>query len=426
MHPVMEDLHHKRVTVLGLGRFGGGIAVAKWLCQQGAQVLVTDRDDAASLADSVRQLDGLPITFRLGEQRLDDFRNADLVVTSPAVKPTSEYLQAARDASVPITTEICLFAERCPGRVFGITGTKGKSTTTALLGRMLLATGGCYVGGNIGKSLLFDLPLMNEESNIVLELSSYMLHYLGERHWSPRVAIVTMLGQDHVEWHGGDAAYLDAKRNIARFQRSGDLLVRRDNDLSRSFSLQDGVTLRTYPDPSLPHFDLLLPGEHNQHNAQAAFLASGLSFDQAQRAVADFKGLPHRLELVHEADGVRFYNDSIATIPEAAIIACDAFEPGTVIQIVGGSLKVGLSWNAMCEHLSRRCKRVLAIGAIGADLARKCDNAEFVETLDHAVTRAKELARAGDTVLLSPGTASYDQFANFEKRGERFAELSRN
>lgn len=421
----MEDLRNQRVTVLGLGRFGGGIAVAKWLCQQGAKVLVTDRDDATSLADSVQQLDGLPITFRLGEQRLEDFRNTDLVVTSPAVKPTSEYLQAARDAGVPITTEICLFVERCPGRVFGITGTKGKSTTTALLGRMLLAGGGCYVGGNIGKSLLFDLPDMTEQSLVVLELSSYMLHYLGERNWSPHVAIVTMLGQDHVEWHGGDDSYLDAKRNIARFQRPGDALVRRDDELSRSFIANPGVSLRTYPDASLPHLDLLLPGEHNQHNAQAAFLASGLSFEQAQRAVADFPGLPHRLELVHESNEVRFYNDSIATIPDAAIIACNAFPPNTVIQIVGGSLKVGLNWDGMCRHLSARCKRVLAIGEIGADLARQCPNGEYVETLDLAVARAKEIARPGDTVLLSPGTASYDQFANFEKRGEAFARFAR-
>ena len=125
--------------------------------------------------------------------------------------------------------------------------------------------------------------------------------------------------------------------------------------------------------------------------------------------------------MVHESNGVRFYNDSIATIPEAAIIACDAFEPGTVIQIVGGSLKQGLSWDAMCEHLRGRCKSILAIGQIGPELAGKCAPiGEYVETLAAAVARAKQIARPGDVVLLSPGTASYDQFVNFEKRGERF------
>lgn len=421
------DLRNKRVTVLGLGRFGGGIAVARWLTQQGATVLVTDREDETSLADSVKQLDGLPITFRLGEknQRLSDFTDTDLVVTSPAVKPTSEFLQAAREKGVPITTEICLFAERCPGRVFGITGTKGKSTTTALLGKMLASKRPCHVGGNIGRSLLFDLPRMDERSNVVLELSSYMLHYLGERRWSPNVAIVTMLGHDHLEWHGGIDAYMDAKRHITRFQRPGDSIIRRDDDLSRSFETAVGVTVRTYPDTSIPAFDLLLPGEHNQHNAQAAYLASGLTFDEAQRAVADFRGLAHRLELVHEANGIRFFNDSIATIPEAAIIACDAFAPGTIVQIVGGALKPGLTWDAMCVHLGDRCKRVLTIGQIGSDLAAKCDNADYVETLEVAVARAKQLAVPGDVVLLSPGTASYDQFPNFEHRGNRFAELAR-
>jgi UDP-N-acetylmuramoylalanine--D-glutamate ligase len=396
----MDDLKSKRVTVLGLGRFGGGIAVARWLCQRGAKVLVTDREDATSLADSIKQLDGLPIEYRLGadQQRLGDFTDVDLVVTSPAVKPKSEFLQAAREKGVTITTEICLFAERCPGRV---------------------------IGGNIGRSLLFDLPNMNEQTQVVLELSSYMLHYLGERAWSPRVAVVTMLGQDHLDWHGSVDSYIDAKRNIVRYQRAGDLLVRRNDATSLTFAANAGVTTKTYPDPAIPRFELLLPGEHNQQNAQAAYLASGLPFDAAQAAVRGFKGIEHRLQLVYESNGVRFFNDSIATIPEAAIIACDAFQAGTVIQIVGGALKEGLSWDAMCAHLSSRCKRVLTIGQIGRDLAGKCDNAEYVETLDAAVARARSIATAGDVVLLSPGTASYDQFPNFEFRGRRFAELAR-
>jgi UDP-N-acetylmuramoylalanine--D-glutamate ligase len=252
-----------------------------------------------------------------------------------------------------------------------------------------------------------------------------MLHYLGERSWSPRVAVVTMLGQDHLDWHGSAESYMDAKRNIVRFQRPGDRIVRRDDAISRTFTANAGVTTKTYPDPTIPRFELALPGEHNQHNAQAAYLASGLPFEAAQEAIRHLQGLAHRLELVHECAGVRFYNDSIATIPEAAIIACDAFEPGTVVQIIGGAIKEGLTWDAMCAHLWSRCKRVLTIGQIGKDLAGKCDNAEYVETLEAAVARAKAIATAGDVVLLSPGTASYDQFPNFEFRGKRFAELAR-
>ena len=425
----LPPLNSRRVTVLGLGRFGGGIAVARWLCEQGAIVTVTDRDSAESLAESVAKLDGLPIRFRLGEPRLEDFTAADLVVTSPAVKPNHELLAAAQNAGVPVTTEICLFAERCQARTVGITGTKGKSTTTALLGRMLgsdLPGANVYVGGNIGKSLLAELPRMNADSIVVLELSSYMLHWLGRMNWSPLVAVLTMLGLDHVEWHGGGDAYLDAKRHIVRHQKTGDVLIRRGDSLSETFSVEPGVQTMLYPTSAVPAFDLKLPGAHNQANAQAAFLAAsqfGVDHDTAQARVADFGGLQHRLELVHEANGVRYFNDSIATIPEAAIIACDAFSARSVIQIVGGSLKEGLTWDAMCDHLSRQCKKVLAIGQIGQMLADR-SGGEYVETLDRAVARAKEIAKPGDVILLSPGTASYGQFANFEKRGERFKELA--
>ncbi|HEX8324137.1 MAG TPA: UDP-N-acetylmuramoyl-L-alanine--D-glutamate ligase [Tepidisphaeraceae bacterium] len=422
----MNDVNRKKVTVLGLGRFGGGIAVARWLCEQGAIVTVTDRDDASKLAASVDQLAGLPITFRLGESRPEDFTQADLVVTSPAVKPTHDMLLAAAAAGVPVTTEICLFAERCPGRVFGVTGTKGKSTTSKLLGLMLGDE--AFLGGNIGKSLLADLPRMTERSLIVLELSSYMLHWLGLMHWSPNVAVLTMLGLDHVEWHGDAEAYMNAKRNIVRFQRPGDTLVRRDDALSQTFQPTAGVVTHIYPTHAVQSFALKLPGAHNQANAQAAFLAAqtaGISFETAQARVAEFGGLPHRLQLVHEADGVRYFNDSIATIPEAAVIACDAFPAGRVIQIVGGSMKEGLSWDAMCDHLAVRCKKVLTIGQIGQALAGR-SGGEYVETLDRAVARAKQFATPGDVVLLSPGTASYGQFNNFEERGEQFAQLVRS
>jgi len=422
----MDDFRNKRVTVLGLGRFGGGIAVAKWLVGQGAKVLVTDRDPIDNLRDSVAQLDGLPIEYRLGDQRASDFTDTDLVVTSPAVKPTSEFLVAARNASVPITTEICFFVERAQGKIFGVTGTKGKSTTSALLDLMLASAGPCFVGGNIGKSLLSELPKLTDDCSIVLELSSYMLHWLGRMRWSPNVACLTMLGTDHVDWHGGTDDYIDAKRNIVRFQTAGDRIVRRDDTLSQTFVEQPGVTVAMYPDPHIGHIDLLIPGEHNQHNAQAALLASGLDPDRARNAVRNFRGLPHRLELVHESNGVRYYNDSIATIPEAATIACDAFEPKTVIQIIGGSPKPGLTWDAMCLHLSARCKHVLTIGQIGQALADRCPGADYVATLDVAVAHAREIARPGDVVLLSPATASFGEFLNFEKRGERFAQLARS
>jgi len=429
----MDDLRNKRVTVAGLGHFGGGIAVARWLVGQGAKVLVTDRDSAEKLADSVRQLDGLPIEFRLGEHRESDFREADLVVTSPAVPPSSTYIAAAREAGVPVSTEIRLFLERCrAGRIIGVTGTKGKSTTTAMLGRMLETRHKVWVGGNIGKSLLADLPAIEPSHVVLLELSSYMLEYLRPMKWSPNVALVTFLSADHTEWHGSHEAYFDAKLNIVRHQKAGDVAIIPASTSVDQFATATAGTVVRYTLERDQSFDLpLLPGDHNQLNAQAAYLAAqtlGVTRTEAESAIRNFGGLPHRLQLVHEANGVRYYNDSIATIPEAAVAACKAFEFGTVIQIVGGSDKK-LDMGPMCRDLAARAKAILCIGQIGPVLAELAkDGAAVVKdcgTLAAAMSEAKSLARAGDVVLLSPGSASYGQFTNFEHRGDEFTRLAK-
>ena len=429
----MDDLRNKRVTVAGLGHFGGGIAVAKWLVGQGAKVLVTDLAPAEKLADSLPQLAGLPIEFALGEHRESDFTECDLVVTSPAVPPSSKFLSAARTAGVPISTEIRLFLEHCPAkRVVGVTGTKGKSTTTAILGRMLKTRHTTWVGGNIGKSLLADLPAIKPSDIVLLELSSYMLEYLQPMKWSPHVALVTFLSADHTEWHGSHEAYMAAKVNLVRSQTSGDVAILPEGDAADRFAAATAAKVIRYRLDRDRQFDLpLLPGDHNQLNAQAAFLAAetlGVSWTDAQAAVRDFGGLPHRLELVHEAAGVRYYNDSIATIPDAAVVACNAFPPGKVIQIVGGSDKK-LDMAPMCHTLSQRAKAVLCIGQLGPALAALATGGTAVVkesgTLAVAMDQAKALAQSGDVVLLSPGSASYGQFVNFEERGETFTRLAK-
>jgi len=419
---------------MGLGRFGGGIAVARWLCGQGARVLVTDKDPADKLADSVRQLDGLPITFRLGQHVEADFRDTDLVVTSPAVPLDNAYLQVARDAGVPITTEICLFVARCPARrVVGVTGTKGKSTTTAMLGRVLGTTYKTWVGGNIGGSLLSQLEQIQPDDIVLLELSSYMLEHLRPMNWSPHVAVVTLIAPDHLDWHGGFDPYVDAKRVIVRSQKSSDFAVlNQENEIALSFARDTPAQIVRYDLHSTDPFELKLPGRHNQLNAQGVYAAAaclGVSREQTAGALREFAGLAHRLELVHESRGVRWYNDSIATIPQAAVAANETFDDGHVIQIVGGADK-HLDMLDMCDVLARRCKAVLTVGATGPALAqqlRKCGAKDVRECddLDSAVTTARSLAMPSDVVLLSTGCASYDQFVNFEARGETFARLAR-
>ena len=445
----MLDLKNKRVTVAGLGHFGGGIAAARWLVGQGARVLVTDLAPAEKLRDSVAKLEGVEVEYRLGEHRPEDFTQCDLVVASPAIPPESQYLAAARAAGVPVTTEIRLFLERCPLPVIGVSGTKGKSTTTTLLGMMLRKKHRVWQGGNIGKSLLSDLPELNAGAGagsgagadagdlVLLELSSFMLYYLSEMAWSPHVALLTMLSSDHVEWHGTQEAYLDAKKVLLRFQKPGDFAVLDEtNEVAKRFAEATAAQVVWYGLHGRKQFELALPGRHNQFNAQAAFAAAGVmgvTFDEAQSAVRDFVGLPHRLEMVHTAGGVKYFNDSIATIPDAASAALESFESGKVIQIVGGHDK-GLSFESMCHTLAQNTKATLCIGETAGKIAgilRELhpEFSPFVYecgTLAAAMQQAKAIAEEGDIVLLSTGCSSYDQFSNFQQRGELFAQLARD
>jgi UDP-N-acetylmuramoylalanine--D-glutamate ligase len=425
---MIERFDNLRVTVAGLGRFGGGIAVSRWLAGRGARVLVTDRDPPEKLQSSVDQLAGLPIEFVLGRHREQDFCSCDLLVVSPAIPPTNPFVAIAREAGVPLTTEIALFAERCRGHTIGVTGTKGKSTTATLIHRMISARRRALLGGNIGVSLLDQLDQILPDDVVVLELSSFMLHWLGEAKWSPDVAVLTMIGTDHLDWHGDVASYHRAKANIVRFQRPhGRVVV--DSQHAHSMAIASAGTTKATIVPANPRrLDLKLPGEHNQRNAQLARAAAtglGVDFDTAQAAVVDFAGLSHRLEVVHDAAGVKWVNDSIATIPEAAVAANRSFDVGRVIQIVGGYDK-GLDLAPMTNVLSERCKAVLTIGTLGPTLAATIGaRAIHAQTLAAAVRHARSIAAPGDVVLLSTGCASYDQFANFQDRGDTFARLAR-
>lgn len=432
----MRDLANQRVTVMGLGRFGGGIAVSRWLAGQGAKVLVTDKEPPAKLADSIKQLAGLPIEFRLGEHRTEDFTAADFVVASPAVPPNNPYIVAARDAGVPVTTEIRLFIERCPARVtVGVTGTKGKSSTTAMIGAMLSQKYETWVGGNIGRSLLDDLPSITPDDIVVLELSSFMLEYLRPLNWSPNVAVVTMIAKDHVEWHGGEAKYVDAKKQLVANQKPDDFAILNETcPRAMEFARATAARVRLFGLQNRRPFEIALPGVHNQLNAQGAFEAAaalGITWEQAQAALHDFRPLPHRLEFVHESHGVKFYNDSIATIPEAAIAALESFPAKKVIQIVGGRQK-DLPVSAMCAALVLRAKAVLCIGEKGPEISQLIGQSPMNAAppvydcgdLKTAMRVAKLIATPGDIVLLSTGCKSYDQYYNFEQRGDEFRALA--
>ena len=332
-----NDLYGLRVTVMGLGRFGGGAGVARWLAEQGARVIVTDLLDAQSLAGSVEPLARLvaqgTIELHLGGHDERDFTACDLVVANPAVPRPWEnrYLRAAVAAGVAVTTEIRLLVDRLDRRrVIGVTGTAGKSTTTAMIHHILARAGhAAHLGGNIGGSLLDTLSVIEPDHRVVLELSSAMLYWLGEDAgggsgpgWSPRVAAITNLRPNHLDWHGTLEHYAECKRGIFMYQAPGDPAL-------------DGADL-----PEGPPIRLAIPGGHNQANARlavaAACAAAGLDRAQAADALNDFGGLAHRLQLVAEQGGLRFYNDSKATTPHATRLAVDAFDDASAVHVLAG------------------------------------------------------------------------------------------
>ena len=435
MIPPPGSFAGKKVTVVGLGRFGGGIGVTQWLCSQGAEVTVSDRASADDLSGSVVQLEGFSsVKLHLGGHDPDDFLQADLLVVSPAIPPDIGPLKAAAQAGVPRTTEMNIFLQRCAAPIVGITGSVGKSTTTAMIGDILSRGLTVHVGGNIGKSLLCDLEAIKSDHVVVLEMSSFQLEATEAIRISPRVALVTNLSPNHLDRHGTMEAYARAKQNIFRFQNESDLLILNSADeaLDGWSDLAPGRV--EFFDPRGEAFDLQVTGGHNQVNAQAAWAVArefGIDRADAAEALRDFKSLPHRLQLVADGGGVKYYNDSKCTTPGGLIVALEAFEPRTVIVIAGGSDK-DVSFDKMGAAVARRAKALVVLGTTAGKITAaveksRCDPMPPIHTaadLQRAVAAAAELAGEGDIVLLSPACASYDMFTNYQQRGDQFVQLA--
>jgi UDP-N-acetylmuramoylalanine--D-glutamate ligase len=424
----MLNLRDQKVVVMGLGRFGGGIGVTQYLVSQGAKVLVTDQLPEKELAQSLARIQSLPVTYRLGEHDHDDFKCADIVVVNPAVDPrANEYLQTAVTHGAKLTSEIRLLTQALPNRnrVIGITGTAGKSTTTAMIGTILsecYTTGKTWVGGNLGGSLLPHLHEIASDDWIVLELSSFMLEGLDEDKWSPHIALLTNLTDNHLDRHGTLDAYAVAKQSIFNHQLPGDIAIF-PPDLNHFFTSFSQYLPLESPSQTI---ELLIPGKHNQLNAHVAMLVceqAGINRQQASAALSQFPGLPHRMQLVVEHETVRYFNDSKCTTPSAAMLAMDAFEPGTLHMILGGYDKHA-DLTEMGKRAGEVCRAVYTIGQTGTAIAHAArgGNAEVIacDTLEKAVSATTTRIHRGDVVLLSPGCASWDQFTHFEQRGNAF------
>ena len=447
----------KRVLVMGLGRFGGGVDAAKFAYQAGANVTVTELATAEQLSGSVKQLEEFPdIEYHLGSHDPADFEQADIIVVNPAVPNDNGFVELARRENKFVTSQIDIFFELCPATIIGITGAAGKSTTAALTAHLLRAGAASkglkyskvWLSGNIGNEpLLTIIEQIGTDDLVVLELSSFQIEQLAQIQSAPQVALLTNLTPNHLDRYGTFAAYCDAKENIFKFQQTdanspavsifnaedkigAEWFEKYRRDVGRTcikFSTDD------VSEEIRQQFGL--PGKANLSNLAGAIAIAGyfsVEDEQIKTHLSAFKPLPHRLELVAEKNGVKWYNDSKATTPESAIASLEAFEQPVII--IAGGYDKGIAFDELGEKIVQKAKAAILIGQTAEKIAdaisktqdtRLKTQVKFAKSLAEAVSIAGQLAVAGDVVLLSPACASYDMFDNFEQRGQEFTCLVR-
>jgi UDP-N-acetylmuramoylalanine--D-glutamate ligase len=446
------ELQGKRVTVVGLAR--SGIAACRVLSDRGARVLATDRSPRERLRGDLAALEARGVKIEAGPHRPEPFLEADLIVVSPGVPTELDLLGLARSRGVPIWGEVELASRLTSARFLGVTGTNGKSTTTSLLGAMLEAAGfPTVVAGNIGTALCEVVPQLTATHWVVAELSSFQLETIVA--FRPHVALMLNLAPDHLDRYPSLSSYYAAKTRIFQNQTAEDYAVLNADDpptlewargiraqprlFSRTRTMGDGAFVRGdhlivrsagRPEAVCGVAEIRIQGLHNLENslaAAAAAVAIGVPAGAIGAALREFPGLPHRLELVAEVDGVRYVNDSKGTNVGAVVKSLEGYRGG-VILIAGGKDKGG-DFRPLRPLLETRVKTLLLLGqardAIRSHLAGACPMEE-VDSMQAAVARAAEIAVAGDTVLLSPACASFDMFRDFEERGEVFGRAVRD
>lgn len=445
----MDALKGKRLVILGLAR--QGVALARFAAAAGAQVVVSDLRKPEQLAASIAELADVAVEYVLGDHPLSLLDGADVLAISGGVPADAPLVVAARQRGVQVTNDSLEFMHRTPAQVIGITGSAGKTTTTALTGAIGKTAGRrTWVGGNIGRPLIADLAEMRAGDLVVQELSSFQLEIWQE---SPPVAAVLNVTPNHLDRHKTMEAYAAAKGNLLRFQKQEDIAVLCADDAGsmslvplvmgrlRLFSARQTVTdgafvrggqlwLRSDRErPVMPLNEIPLRGPHNVLNVLAAATLAdsvGIAPEAIAQAVRAFRGVEHRLELVATVGGVRYVNDSIATAPERALAALASYaEP--IVLLAGGQDKE-MVWDEWVRQVSTQVKHVVLFGALAGMLAQRLAAAGYgqmtqVETLAEAVMVAAETAVSGDVVLLSPGGTSFDAFQDFAERGERFRAL---
>jgi UDP-N-acetylmuramoylalanine--D-glutamate ligase len=446
----MLELKNKRVLVVGLGK--SGLAAAHFLKTLGARVTVSDARPAMLIAELSELLEQ-GFSVEAGSHGLLTFRRQDLIVVSPGVPMSTPELKQVRAMGAHIIGELELGSQYLQGEVIAVTGSNGKTTTTSLIGEILKATGRpTLVGGNIGRPVTAMVEDSTLESWSVLEVSSFQLETVET--FKPKIALVLNITPDHLDRHGTFEAYAALKARITEFQTAEDFLVLNGEDketqmiaaktkaqvywFSGRRPIKQGAFVHgesilfvaregAKPEPVMPVAEISLAGAHNVENVLAAICAArlaGVESETIRASVRAFKAVEHRLEFVREVGGVRYFNDSKATNVDATIKAVEAFAGG--IHLILGGKDKGSDYRVLESLLRERVKAVITIGSAAEKIERQLDGVvkiERAETLARAVAFAAAAAVAGDTVLLAPACASFDQFENYEQRGRVFKEL---
>ena len=398
---------NKKVAILGYGIEGKDAEI--YLKSQEAKVTILDQ--------------------KIDENYLQDLNDFDIIVRSPGVRFDLPEIESAKRSGVIVTSAIKIFFEECPAKIIGVTGTKGKGTTSTLIYEILKNDNqDVYLAGNIGKPYLELLEKLRKDSFVILEMSSFQLI---DMEVSPHIAVILNITVDHLDWHINREEYVNAKKNIVRYQSESDFaIINEEYDTPKSFAELTKAKVLFFSKSSLDSKfkqNLLLRGEHNLENIAAAVtVARALKIDEdiILSTVQSFKGLEHRLELVETIDGRTFYNDSFATGPQPTIAAINSFtEPETII--LGGSDK-GLDYSELGEMISKKenVKNIILIGAIRREIEKHIKGKNLIDlgtsTMTEIVEKAFEVTPKGGVVILSPAAASFDMFANYKDRGNQF------
>lgn len=448
---------NKKTAVIGIGV--EGISSAKFLLEKGVSVSILDKKNKDQVdKEYLKQAKKLGAKLVLGEKYLNDLDQFSFIVRSPGVKLDTQEIKSVISSGANVTSQTKIFFDLTPCQIIGVTGTKGKGTTSSLIYEMLKIQGkDAYLGGNIGVPPLDFLDKLNEQSIVVLELSSFQLQDLKK---SPHIGVMLMTTSEHLDYHKDLPEYIESKRNLLRFQdkedfavinkdyiasRESDVLtngqiyqISREDELSRGCYVRDGKIVISFPDGAfnkktidiVKTSDILLPGEHNLENVCAAVMTAylaGITKQNIAQVLKTFKGLEHRLELVREVRGVRYYDDSFSTTPETAIAAIKAFKEPEILILGGSSKRSDFKELGKTILNSTNIKAIIGVGEEWIRIKFELPNSkipviEGCKNMKEIVKEARKLAEKGDVVLLSPACASFGMFKNYKDRGNKFKE----